>query len=53
MDYMIGLDMGTTSVKTVLFDDKGKSLAIPTICIRFIKTNLIWPKKIQKKFSLL
>lgn len=24
MDYMIGVDIGTTSVKTVLFDDKGQ-----------------------------
>ena len=27
MDYMIGVDMGTTSVKTVLFDQNGKEIA--------------------------
>ena len=42
--YMIGVDLGTTSTKVVLFDLKGHAIATA------IKIRPTWLRKIRKRF---
>ncbi len=52
MEYMLGVDIGTTSVKTVLYDLDGKVQGYSNDGYDLYQdTPQIWPRKIQKKSS--
>ena len=38
MNYLIGIDLGTSSTKTVLFDEKGEVIASASKRLSFVHT---------------
>ncbi len=48
--YMIGVDLGTTSTKVVLFDLKGHAIATANNPYPLYQDTPTWLRKIRKRF---
>lgn len=52
MKYMIGVDIGTTSTKSVLYDEHGQFITKHHIGYPYIRQMLMFQKKILTNYSM-